>query len=1028
MTVEGDAEKADVDSDMRIRYADEEQPQESRRRSLHRKSSVGSMSIRSARRIVPPETVLPIAYRTLSYNVEESIQKAKEAPLKGATQAVDGISELDWHLIPIDNIALRLNTSVSQGLSADQARKRILEHGKNAPTRPRTEWFRKIMGLLRWPLGDPPALANLALAIVLLAVFFIQAGFNAWQDWSSSRVMASITTMLPDDCTAVRDTATVVMSAVELVPGDVIKIKQGNKLPCDIRFVEVSSDAKFDRSILTGESEPVDGTVESTDKNFLETRCIGLQGTHCVSGTATGICIATGDKTVFGRIANLTSKPNHGLTPIQKEILRFVLIIVSFIASVVILVVVVWAAWLRKSHPHWINVPLLIVNCVSVGIAFVPEGLPVAVALSLTIGAKIMRKNNILCKSLATVETLGSVSVICSDKTGTLTKNEMFVTDCFAGGHEYRVDDVKKFLGTVCEGSNSPNNALERTQVLGALCNAAEIDASTLKLPAQSMKIHGDPTDQAILRFSESLEPTKELKMKWKKAFEIAFSSKNKYMIRIMTPVPSACTANAEKHTEMELSIKGAPDILLPRCRTVLKSDDSVAALSDMDRESIEKAKDKWSREGKRVILLARKDVTKAVEDSLKMAQPEKSIMDYARSDLTFVGMWALIDPLVTGDFKLTAQAIAIDCGIIKSSNAVVHSIDNLSRDFEMEHHSQREQRSLVISGPELITLNDKQWDRLCTYEEIVFARTTPDQKLRIVKEFQSREKIVAMTGDGVNDAPALKAADVGVALGSGSDIAIEAADMVLLDSFAAIVEAVKYGRVTFDNLKKTICYLLPAGSFSELWPVLANTFLDAAGAITLSYEQPEMGVLLRPPRNQKTDRLVNGRFILHAYGFIGVYECLLSFVMAFWYMSRRGIPFSAMLLKFGKMDPQYDPEYVTEISNKASSIYFVNLVILQFFNLLATRTRRLSIFQQPPIFNKETQNPLLFAAMLFSLMIIFIFCYIPGIQNTVATTTVPVEHFFLPIAFGIGLLLLDETRKYFVRNYPEGLLAKLSW
>lgn len=184
--------------------------------------------------------------------------------------ATTGISELDWHLIPIDNIVSGLNTSVSQGLSADQARKGILEHGKNAPTRPRTEWFRKIMGyffggfgillltgcilvFIAWkPLGDPPALANLALAIVLLAVFFIQAGFNAWQDWSSSRVMASITTMLPDDCTAVRDSATVVMSAVELVPGDVIKIKQGNKLPCDIRFVEVSSDAKFDRSILTG--------------------------------------------------------------------------------------------------------------------------------------------------------------------------------------------------------------------------------------------------------------------------------------------------------------------------------------------------------------------------------------------------------------------------------------------------------------------------------------------------------------------------------------------------------------------------------------------------------------------------------------------------------------------------------------------------------------------------------------------------------------------------------------------------------
>ncbi|KAK2858536.1 hypothetical protein FQN49_004639 [Arthroderma sp. PD_2] len=882
--------------------------------------------------------------------------------------------------------------------------------------------------------------------------------------------MASITTMLPDDCAAIRDAATVVMSAIDLVPGDVIRIKQGNKLPSDVRFVEVSPDAKFDRSILTGESEPVEGALDSTDKNFLETRCISLQGAHCVSGTATGICIATGDKTVFGRIANLTSKPNRGFTPIQKEILRFVLIIVSFIASVVVLVAVVWAAWLRKSHPDWINVPLLIVNCVSVGIAFVPEGLPVAVALSLTIGAKIMRKNNILCKSLATVETLGSVSVICSDKTGTLTKNEMFVTDCFSGGHEYRADDVKGSLTTGCKDSLSHNAALDCTRMLGALCNAAEIDASTLKLPAQSMRIHGDPTDQAILRFSESLEPAQELRMQWKKVFEIAFSSKNKFMIRIMSPIALGNPDyTPESIPDMELSIKGAPDILLPRCR-MLQNDGSIAPLSDVNRATIEKAKGKWSSEGKRVILLAGKDVSRSVGAGLKMTRAEKSVVDYARSDLTFVGMWALIDPLrdeipdvikrlrgagirilmVTGDFKLTAQAIAINCGIIKSSHALVHSIDNLRRDFETGQHSQGNDGSnhppLVISGPELITLNNNQWHQLCTYQEIVFARTTPDQKLRIVKEFQSRDNIVAMTGDGVNDAPALKAADVGVALGSGSDIAIEAADMVLLESFSAIVEAVKYGRVTFDNLKKTICYLLPAGSFSELWPVLANTFLgipqalssflmviiclftDAAGAITLSYEQPEMDVLLRPPRNQKTDRLVNGRFILHAYCFIGVYECMLSFVMAFWYMSRRGIPFSAMLLKFGKLDPQYDPDYVTEISSKASSIYFVNLVILQFFNLLATRTRRLSIFQQPPIFNKQTQNPLLFGAMLFSLLIIFIFCYIPGIQNTVATTTIPVEHFFLPMAFGLGLLMLDETRKYFVRKYPKGLLARFSW
>lgn len=271
----------------------------------------------------------------------------------------------------------RLSTSVTQGLSVEQAHRRISEHGKNKPTRPRTEWFRKLMGyffggfgvllslgsilvFIAWrPLGNPPAIANLALAIVLLAVFFIQAGFNAWQDWSSARVMASIMTMLPDDCLVVRDGKATTIPATELVPGDIVKIKQGNKLPADVRFIEVTPDAKFDRSILTGEprprkqsdldlltpigeSAPVPGSVESTDNNYLETNCIGLQGTHCVSGTVTGIVVATGDKTVFGRIAGLSNIPRHEFTPIQKEVFRFVLIIVSFIATVVIVVIILW--------------------------------------------------------------------------------------------------------------------------------------------------------------------------------------------------------------------------------------------------------------------------------------------------------------------------------------------------------------------------------------------------------------------------------------------------------------------------------------------------------------------------------------------------------------------------------------------------------------------------------------------------------------------------------------------------------------
>lgn len=294
------------------------------------------------------------------------------------------------------------------------------------------------------PLGEPnPAQANLALAIVLYAVFVIQALFNAWQDWSSSRTMASISGMLPDDCFVLRDGNRIELAAFELVPGDVLYIKSGNKLPADVRFVEISSDAKFDRSILTGESQPIPGSIENTDLNYLETHNIGMQGTHCISGSAIGVAVSTGNETVFGKIAKLTNTPKSGLTTLQKEILRFIIIICSIMVLFNIIVIVCWAAWLRRSHPEWITVAGLIVgmlipfplletakkalvnwclDIVTVAVAFIPEGLPIALTASLTITANIMKSNQVLCKSLKTVETLGAVSIICSDKTGTLTK------------------------------------------------------------------------------------------------------------------------------------------------------------------------------------------------------------------------------------------------------------------------------------------------------------------------------------------------------------------------------------------------------------------------------------------------------------------------------------------------------------------------------------------------------------------------------------------------------------------------------
>lgn len=444
------------------------------------------------------------------------------------------------------------------------------------------------------------------------------------------------------------------------------------------------------------------------------------------------------------------------------------------------------------------------------------------------------------------------------------------------------------------------------------------------------------------------------------------------------------------------LTIKGAPDVLIGRCTKYTTMEGESKVLDDTTRAKIEEIKNTWSSQGRRVILLARKTIRKKQIQALaSSSQFEDEVLHHAREGLTLVGIVGIVDPprdeipsvvsilrgagirifmvspfnlmlstvitfsKVTGDFALTAQAIAAECGIITNPPHLVKNISALARDDAysisesdpekkaIQVSSDAAKTSIVLSGPELITLNEYQWEQLCRYDEIVFARTTPEQKLRIVREFQSRDEIVGMTGDGVNDAPSLKAADIGIALGSGSDIAIEAADMVLLESFSAIVEAVQYGRVVFDNLKKTIAYLLPAGSFSEFWPVFTNVifglpqvlssflmiiiccFTDCAAATVLAYEAPEADVLRRKPRKPKVDRLVDWQLMLQSYGFIGVIETLTSFAMSYWYLQRSGITFSDLWFQYGSLPDSIDQDYANARLAEASSIYFVNLVVM---------------------------------------------------------------------------------------------------
>ncbi len=1068
-----------------------------RRPSFHHRLSASSIETSLSRNKVEPNVALPPIFKTVSYKIDDVTENSKKKQDKIETSA-QNLKDTTWHVKTVEEVANSLSTDPFNGLTTSQFESNLKIFGYNVHSPPKTNWTKKLImyffggfgsllltgGILcciAWkPLGNPnPAVANLALGVVLFIVFFLQAFFNFWQDFTSSRVMNSINGMLPNDSNVTRNGLKTIEEVKNLVPGDLLFIANGDRLPADVRFVNIEgNDFAFDRSILTGESKPIVATTERdvNGSNFLESACIGLQGTYCVGGSGYCIVIATGDSTVFGQIAKLSSEPKSGLSPLQKEIFRFVLLTVSIIVTLIVIICIIWGAWLKKSYPNWISTSTLIVDLVSVAVAFIPEGLPIALTTCLIITAGAMKKNKILCKSLSVVETLGSVSTICSDKTGTLTKNKMFVTS-YSIGLESMTDGNKSSVdpddSTSSEAEPDEKKSLlsagqKQMALISKLCNSATFNPTTLNKPIKERLINGNATDQAILRFGEELDPDHDLSKEWIQKAEVSFNSKNKFMIRLFKE-----TQDTDSN-HYSLLIKGAPDILLKNCLYYMNQSGETEQLDNDSIQTIQDIQQKWAMNGQRVVLLAYKPIHIAsfsnIDFNSKLMNDQ--LIEESTKGLVLAGLVGITDPpkddiadvvetlkhagikfcMVTGDFELTAVAIAKMCGIV-SENAHIQNVDNLDVNYPVADPSKTKlcdrietKGAISISGPSLEFLNENQWEHLTTFEEIVFARTTPEQKLRIVEQFQKRSHIVGMTGDGVNDAPSLRQADIGIAMAEGSDIAKEASDLVLLESFASMVTALKYGRLVFENLKKTVVYLLPAGTYGELWPVLLNVIFglpqilssfcmiiiccltDCAGAITLAYEAPEKNLLEKKPRSVTGNRLVNLNLLLHSYFTIGTYYCFVSSLVAFLYFKSKGVPFNVLSLSYGEFPPEYSSKRISELTNVASSIYFITLVIMQFFNLFATRTRYLSIFQQKPIMDKNTSNYAILIAICFALGVTFFFNYIPWFQNVLNTAHVPVKYYFIAFGFGMVVLIYDELRKTIVRKYPNCVLARLAW
>uniref|UniRef100_A0A8C2ZKE4 ATPase Na+/K+ transporting subunit alpha 3a n=1 Tax=Cyclopterus lumpus TaxID=8103 RepID=A0A8C2ZKE4_CYCLU len=680
---------------------------------------------------------------------------------------------------------------------------------------------------------------QLYLGIVLTAVVVITGCFSYFQEAKSSKIMESFKNMVPQQALVIREGEKVQINAEEVVGGDLVEVKGGDRIPADIRVVSAHG-CKVDNSSLTGESEPQSRSPDCTHDNPLETRNLAFFSTNCVEGTARGIVICTGDRTVMGRIATLTSGLETGKTPIAKEIEHFIHIITGVAVflglTFFILAIILGYSWLEA-----------VIFLIGIIVANVPEGLLATVTVCLTLTAKRMAKKNCLVKNLEAVETLGSTSTICSDKTGTLTQNRMTVAHMWFDNQIHEADTTEDQSGASFDKSSVTWLSLAR---VAALCNRAQFKAGQDQLP--------------ILKLHE----TEDL-------------NDNRYL----------------------LVMKGAPERILDRCSTILIQGKEQPMDEEL-KESFQNAYMELGGLGERVLGFCH--VMMPEDQYPKGFAFDTDDVNFQTDNLCFVGLMSMIDPpraavpdavgkcrsagikviMVTGDHPITAKAIAKGVGIISEGNETVEDIA-ARLNIPVSQVNPRDAKACVIHGTDLKDLSQDQMDDILrNHTEIVFARTSPQQKLIIVEGCQRLGAIVAVTGDGVNDSPALKKADIGVAMGiSGSDVSKQAADMILLDdNFASIVTGVEEGRLIFDNLKKSIAYTLTS-NIPEITPfllfIIVNIPLplgtitilcidlgtDMVPAISLAYEAAESDIMKRQPRNPFRDKLVNERLISIAYG-----------------------------------------------------------------------------------------------------------------------------------------------------------------
>ncbi len=911
--------------------------------------------------------------------------------------------------LPVDELYAEFGTR-PEGLSTAEADARLEQYGLNilpeAEKLPLSHkalaQFRNLFNILlvlaailsfiTGVTSDDMSSINMGFAILIVVIASVL--FSIFQEFRAERAVDALRQLVPKNIKVMRDGKMTQLATSEIVPGDVIALEDGDRIPADARLTK-AFELSVDNSVLTGESEPqqrFDTCDNPEDCAVEDITNLVFAGTTVTSGSATAVVLATGINSKFGQVVGITHAIEEPLSPLQREINYTAKL--NFIVAIAIgfLFLVIALEFLHAALPD------SLLFMIGVMVALVPEGLQVTLTLSLAISSLTMAKRNVVVKRLSSVETLGSTTVICTDKTGTITEGQMTVRKIWMGGQVFDVSgEGYEPEGRVSLGEKHLRVA-DRSD-LRTLCEVAALDnKATLVPPIDRKRFRwtaiGDSTDAALLVMAAKAGlDQKKVTDERPRIGMIPFDSNRKMMTSVHRAPGGVVSAY----------VKGAAGAILSRC-TRAQWDDDVVPLDADILARIRTQVDTFARETYRVIALAVRTFP---------GEPGRYESESVETDLTFLGLVAIFDPprrdvelavrrarsagikvmMLTGDHELTAEAIARKVGIITGPDRLVMSCERL---------------------PEK---SDEELSQMLDAEELVFARVTPEQKLRIVRLLREKGETVAVTGDGVNDAPALLEADIGIAMGiTGTDVARESADMVLLnDNFASIVGGIEIGRSVFDNLKKFIVYVF-GHNWAELLAfivfVLLQTplpltvvgvlaidlVLELPPSLALTMEPPEPGIMDRPPRSRDS-RLFDARTLARSC-YIGTLTGLVAIFWCFQLWSDGGWSLGQSSISNGA------------VYARGVTVVIVGIMAGQLGNLFATRTNVKSSFSLSP-----TRNRWLLPSIVAELAILVAIVYVPFIQPIIGTSSLRPFRWALLFAIAPVILMLEEARKYVLRT-----------